>query len=61
MVNQQKVSIIIPCFNMGQYIYEAVKSFLDQTFRNFEILIIDDGSTDGKPVNYSIHTGACEP
>ena len=46
---------------MGQYIYEAVKSFLDQTFRNFEILIIDDGSTDGKPVNYSIHTGACEP
>ena len=38
--------MIIPCFNHGQYLDEAVESVLSQTYRDFEILIVDDGSTD---------------
>ncbi len=41
-----KVSVIIPCFNQGQYVDEAVNSILKQTYQDFEIIIVNDGSTD---------------
>ncbi len=41
------LSIIIPVFNKEEYIDECINSILNQTFTDFELLLIDDGSTDG--------------
>lgn len=41
------ISVIMPVYNTGKYLREAVDSVLAQTFTDFELLLIDDGSTDG--------------
>ena len=41
------VSILIPVYNAGEYLRPSVQSILSQTYSNLEVLIIDDGSTDG--------------
>ncbi|WP_303004387.1 glycosyltransferase family 2 protein [Bacteroides congonensis] len=40
------ISVILPVYNCEDYIYESVQSILEQTFEDFELLIINDGSTD---------------
>ncbi len=45
-MNNILFSIIIPAYNATEFIGECVKSILDQTYDNYEIIIIDDGSTD---------------
>lgn len=41
-----KVSIIIPTYNREEYISETIESLLHQTYRDFEIIVVNDGSTD---------------
>ena len=41
-----KISVIVPVYNVGDYIVKCIKSILDQTFKSFEIIVVNDGSPD---------------
>ena len=43
---QYSVSVIIPVYNVQQYLDRCVRSVLDQTLPDLEVILIDDGSTD---------------
>lgn len=46
MKTEKKISVLMPVYNGGEYLFESVQSILNQTFSYFELIIINDGSTD---------------
>ena len=46
---QKKVSVIVPVYNAQDYLERCVESIRNQTFRNLEILLVDDGAKDKSP------------
>lgn len=44
-----RFSIIIPCYKVEQYLRQCVDSVLAQTFEDYEVILVDDGSPDGSP------------
>ena len=48
MMNEQiDISLIIPVYNVEKYLRRTLESVENQTFKNFEVIIVNDGSTDG--------------
>jgi len=47
MNNKATISVILPVYNGEKYVYQAIRSVLDQSYPDLELFIIDDGSTDG--------------
>ena len=47
MKMSEKISIIVPIYNVKQYLTCCLNSLINQTYQNIEILCVDDGSTDG--------------
>ena len=43
------ISVIVPAYNIAPYVERCVNSILNQTYKNVEVMLIDDGSTDDTP------------
>ncbi|GAB5053870.1 hypothetical protein PESHB5_03690 [Pediococcus parvulus] len=67
MLEQNKLSVIVPCYKVEEYIEECLDSLVGQTFKNIEVIMVDDGSPDntGKILDeyankysnfYAVHT-----
>ena len=46
-MSKEKISIIIPCYNVEKYVEKCIKSIMNQTYSELEVIVIDDKSTDG--------------
>lgn len=46
-MDKDKISVIVPVYNTKEYIEDCVKSILSQTYKKIELILVDDGSTDG--------------
>lgn len=55
------VSVIVPAYNMAEYVGPAIESVLAQDFEEFELLVVDDGSTDGTEEIVASYTDPSRP
>lgn len=58
MSTRPRISVVVPCFNHAAFVGAAIQSVLDQTFEDFELVVIDDASADETP---SILSGFRDP
>ena len=49
MTASPRVSIVIPCYNQGRYLAQAIESACRQSYASVEVIVVDDGSTDDTP------------
>ena len=54
------VSVVIPCYNHEQFIQSSIQSVIDQTYKNIELIIIDDGSKDNSVIKIQEMVESCE-
>ena len=46
MLTRELISVIVPVYNVEQYLKKCVDSIVNQTYKNLEIILVDDGATD---------------
>jgi glycosyltransferase involved in cell wall biosynthesis len=51
------VSCLVPTYNRSEYLAESLNSILEQTYKNYEVIVVDDGSTDSTPILMKWFTG----
>ena len=48
-MNKGLVSVVLPIYNVEEYLNKSIKSVVNQSYTNLEIILVDDGSTDSSP------------
>ena len=54
MKKEPLITVYITNYNYGKYLKQAIESVLSQTYKNFELIIIDDGSKDNSKNNFRL-------
>ena len=49
MVDEGKISVVVPVYNVEEYLDQCVESLVGQTYKNLEVILVDDGSPDNCP------------
>lgn len=58
--SQPLVSVVIPCYNHERFVQDSIQSIIDQTYKNIELIIIDDGSKDNSIAKIQEMVRLCE-